>query len=210
MTQPSQQWIILARILRPQGRRGEVLAELLTDFPNRFAERPDVWLAPPGYTEGPGPASSGAPISAPQPAFILSHWLPVGRNSGRVVLHFRGVDSITAAEAMAGQEVVVPLAERLPLEGDAAYISDLIGCSVYDRGSLLGTIDAVQIPTTADGIRRLEDAAPLLSIATPDEEEILVPFAKAYLQRIDVVARTVHMALPEGLTDLNRNVTPGT
>ena len=46
---PTSQWIVLAQILRPQGRKGEVLADLFTDFPERFDEHPGVWLAPSGF-----------------------------------------------------------------------------------------------------------------------------------------------------------------
>ena len=196
---PTPQWTLLARILRPQGRKGEVLADLLTDFPHRFAEHPRVWLAPPGFTEAAShPASPGA-------AEITSHWLPVGRNSGRIVLHFAGVDSISQAEALAGKEVLVPLAERMPLDADSIYISDLIGCTIYDRDAPLGVVESVQFPATPDGTQRLEDTAPLLAVATPDGGELLLPFAKSYLVEIDIQARSIRMALPNGLTDLNRH-----
>jgi len=202
----TSRWVVLARILRPQGRKGEVLADLLTDFPARFDQHPAVWLAPPGFAEA---DSAPAPQSAasPQPAEVASHWLPVGRNAGRIVLHFAGVDSIERAEQLAGKQVIIPITERLPLEPGAAYISDLIGCTVYDRGVALGAVDAVDFPTTPDGSRKHEDAAPLLSIATPEGGEILVPFAKSYLLELDVAAKTIRMALPEGLVDLNRGPT---
>jgi len=198
---PTAQWTLLARILRPQGRKGEVLADLLTDFPHRFAEHPRVWLAPPGFAEALNPASD----ATPEPAEIASQWVPVGRNSGRIVLHFAGVGSITQAEALSGKEVVVPLAERMPLEADSIYISDLTGCTVYDGDVALGVVESVDFPTTADGSHRLEDAAPLLVIASPDHEELLVPFAKSYVVGIDLLAKSIHMSLPEGLTDLNRS-----
>jgi 16S rRNA processing protein RimM len=176
-----------------------VLAELFTDFPARFAERPSVWLAPAGFAEA-GPAHK----AAPQPAKVTSHWLPVGRNAGHIVLHFADVDSISAAEALAGKEVVVPLSERVLLEDGSVYVSDLIGCTVYDRGSALGVIEAVQFPATPDGSRRLDDAAPLLEVVSSDGDELLIPFAKKYVLAIDTVAKAVRMELPAGLAELNR------
>ena len=164
----TSRWVVLARILRPQGRKGELLADLLTDFPARFDQHPAVWLAPPGFAEAddaPAPQSAASPTT-PQPAEVASHWLPVGRNAGRIVLHFAGINSIEQAEQLAGKEVIIPLTERLPLEPGAAYISDLIGCTVYDRSVALGAVDTVDFPTTPDGSRKLEDAAPLLSIVT--------------------------------------------
>jgi 16S rRNA processing protein RimM len=192
------QWIVLAQILRPQGRKGEVVADLYTDFPERFDGQPRVWLAPPGFADQPS-----ADTKATQPAEVISHWLPVGRNAGRVVLHFAGVDSIEQAEKLAGKEVVVPATERVPLEPGAAYISDLVGCTVYDRDRALGIVDAVQFPTSPDGARRLEEAAPLLSIQPPEGDEILVPFANAFLLELDVAGKTIRMALPEGLAEIN-------
>ena len=205
MDSPSQ-WIVLARILRPQGRRGEVLADLSTDFPERFAQHPGVWLAPAGFADGTlAPSTRNA---SPEPATIDAHWLPVGRNAGRIVLHFAGVDSIDKAEQLAGKEVMIPLAERMPLNPGAAYISDLIGCTVYDRGNALGIVDSVEFPTTPDGTRRLEDAAPLLAITSQTGDEILIPFANAYLVEMDLPGKTIRMSLPDGLADLNQSSAP--
>lgn len=191
----SPQWVLLARILRPQGRKGEVLAELFTDFPERFKDHPAVWLAPNGFVE----SSVGAPVQAE----VKGHWLPLGRNAGRIVLHFAGADSINEAEKLSDQEVIVPMSERVPLEEDAAYVSDLIGCTVYDGETALGTIEDVEFPATADGSRRLGDAAPLLTLASRDGAELLIPFAKAYLVEIDTQSKAIRMRLPEGLADLN-------
>jgi 16S rRNA processing protein RimM len=193
------QWVVLARILRPQGRKGEVLAELLTDFPERFASHPRVWIAPQGFAD--------SAIAAPELARqieVASHWLPVGRNAGRIVLGFAGVESIEQAENLASEEVVVPVRERVPLEAGAAYISDLIGCSVYDRDSLVGVVEDVQFPTTPDGTRRLEEAAALLAVISAEGDEVLVPFASAFVVEIDTAAKAIRMALPEGLVQVNR------
>lgn len=194
------QWIVLAQILRPQGRKGEVLADLYTDFPERFDAQPKVWLAPPGFADRPSPDASEA-----QPAEVSSHWLPVGRNAGRIILHFAGVETIEQAEKLAGKEVVVPLTERTPLEAGSAYISDLMGCTVYDRERTLGVVEGVQFPTSPDGTRRLEEAAPLLSIQSSEGDEILVPFANAFLLELDLTAKTIRMALPEGLAEINQS-----
>jgi 16S rRNA processing protein RimM len=205
----ASQWIVLAHILRPQGRRGEVLADLFTDFPERFADRPQVWLAPAGFAEH---ASSGANSAtrnpethspSAEPAQVASHWLPVGRNAGRIVLQFAGIDSIEQAEKLAGKQVIVPLADRLPLDEGATYISDLIGCTVYDGSRTLGVVDSVEFPASPDGSRRLEEAAPLLAVTSPDGNEILIPFAQAFLLELDLAAKSIRMALPEGLAEIN-------
>lgn len=201
LMESASQWIILAHILRPQGRKGEVLADLLTDFPERFDQHPRVWLAPAGFADQ--PASTTAAGVGAEPAEVAAHWLPVGKNAGRIVFHFAGVDSIEKAEQLAGKEVLVPLTERMPLEPGAAYVSDLIGCTVYDRGLALGVVESVEFPTSPDGSRRLEEAAPLLAVRTPEGDEVLVPFADAFLLHLDVAAKSIRMELPEGLAEIN-------
>jgi len=202
---PTSQWIVLAHLLRPQGRKGEVLADLRTDFPERFERHPRVWLAPQGFAD-----CAGSDAASVEPAEVVSHWLPVGRNAGRIVLRFAGIDSIAQAERLAGKDVLVPIGERLPLDPGAAYISDLIGCTVYDRGVALGTVDAVQFATSPDGSRRLEEAAPLLAVKPPEGDEILVPFASAFLLELDVAGKAIRMALPEGLAEINAKGRPAT
>jgi len=202
LMESASQWIVLAQVLRPQGRKGEVLADLFTDFPERFSQHRRVWLAPAGFADR---AATGeeADVDA-EPAEVASHWLPVGRNAGRIVLHFAGVDSIEKAQLLAGKEVLVPLAERMPLEPGATYVSDLIGCTVYDRDRALGVVDSVQFPTSPDGLRRLEQAAPLLAIKPPEGDEVLVPFASAFLLNLDLAAKSIRMELPQGLAEVNR------
>jgi 16S rRNA processing protein RimM len=194
----ASQWTLLARILRPQGRKGEVLADLFTDFPERFASSPAVWLASGGFAE-----AETAERQAPEAAEVVTHWLPVGRNAGRIVLQFAGIDSISAAEQLSGKEVVVPAEARMPLESGAAYISDLIGCTVYDGGEAVGTVEDVQFATTPDGTRRLEDAAPLLVVQAPNQGEVLIPFANEYIVQLDSAGKAIRMTLPEGLTKVN-------
>ena len=198
MTQPvasnPSPWLLLARILRPQGRKGEVLADLYTDFPDRFSDAPRVFLAPSGFSGPPGQAS---------PRVVAGFFLPMGRNAGRIVLHFEGVTSIEAAESLSGLEVLVPHEERLTPEEDETYISDLIGCTVLNAATPIGTVDDVQFPTTPDGQRRLEDAAPLLVVLSPAGDEILIPFVKQFLVSLDPQSHRILMNLPDGLIEVN-------
>lgn len=195
MTGKPPPWIVLAHLLRPQGRKGELLAELFTDFPERFENRKQVYLAPSGFE---GEASQA------RSAEVVSFWLPVGKNEGRIVLQFAGVDSISQAEGLAGLEVLVHREDRMPLSEDSVYTSDLIGCTVYDGSVEVGNIVDVQFPATPDGGRRLEEAAPLLEVTSESGDEILIPFAKAFVVDVDVQAKRVDMALPVGLLDVNR------
>ncbi|HEY2857327.1 MAG TPA: ribosome maturation factor RimM [Terracidiphilus sp.] len=181
----SQDWVWLARIRRPQGRKGEVFADILTDFPEKFTERKRVWLL----------AESGpAAADGPRQGELAHHWL----HKGGVVLHFAGIDSISAAETLAGLIVAIPRDERAALSEDEVYIGDLIGCALVDLGNeppfVVGEIEDVD---------RSAGPTPLL-VVKGTHGEVLIPFAKNYLRKIDVNNRRVEMALPEGLVDLNR------
>jgi 16S rRNA processing protein RimM len=180
MTPSPVSWVLLAHIVRPQGRRGEVLAEIFTDFPQYFSHRKRLFLRPP---TGPQP-------DVLQQAKVDSHWL----HKGRVVLKFSQVDSIEDAENLRGFDVVVPREERIPLEGDAVYVSDLLGVRVIDvHGG--GAADAGEIT----GVEP-EGAGPaMLVIRTRAGEERLIPFVRAYLRKMDIEARRLEMDLPVGL-----------
>jgi 16S rRNA processing protein RimM len=181
-------WVWLARICRPQGRKGEVFADILTDFPEKFAERRRLWLV----AADPGKAAS-AVASAPREVELIAHWL----HKGGVVLHFAGVDSISAAEALTGLAVAIPHAERAALGQDEAYIADLIGCLLVD----VAHAEPVPVGEIEDVDRAAGPVA--LLVVRGAQDEVLVPFAKSYLRKIDLEARRVEMALPEGLIDLN-------
>ncbi|MEO6806962.1 MAG: ribosome maturation factor RimM [Edaphobacter sp.] len=196
MTQSTSSWIVLAHLLRPQGRKGEVLAELFTDFPERFESQRRVYLAAPGFD---GEADDA------RAAEVIAFWLPVGKNQGRIVLHFAGTDSISDAESVAGLDVVVPREERLRLDDESVYISELIGCTVHDGASTVGVVEDVQFAMSADGARRLDEAAPLLTVRSPDGDEVLIPFAKSFLVSVDTEAKRIEMTLPAGLVEINRS-----
>lgn len=173
--------VTLARILRPRGLRGEVAAEILTDFPERLPKLREVWLA-----DG---------QSAPRLVRVQRCWLSPGRG-GQVVFHFANISSIEDAESLRGLEVQVPMEQRAALAAGSYFVSDLVGCEVWEAGasSALGSVRDVGFPG---------GAAPLLAIDT-NEGEVLVPLAAEFCVRIDVKAKRIDVILPEGLRDLNR------
>lgn len=176
----SEAWVWLARIRRPQGRKGEVFAEVLTDFPEKFADRRRLWLLSQGGV-------------APRQAELRAYWL----HKGGVVLHFAGVDSITDAEALAGLLVAVPSAERAELPAGEVHIADLIGCTVVDVAS-----GSPHVIGEVENVERAPGTAPILIVRGP-RGEVLIPFAQSFLKKLDLDARRVEMALPEGLAELN-------
>ena len=181
MSQPAAEWVWLARIRKPQGRKGEVFAEILTDFPEKFAERKHLCLI----------GAEGAQ-AAVRPVELIHHWL----HKGGIVLHFAGVDSISAAETLAGLVVAIPQSERAALAADEVYIADLIGCELVDvAGDAPRSIGRIQ------NVDRTAGPVPLL-IVQAAQGEMLVPFAKSFLRKLDVENARIELALPEGLTDL--------
>ena len=166
-------------MLGPQGRRGEVLAELHTDFPERFEERREL---------------SGLAANGQRRELQLEeHWL----HKGGIVLKFAGVDSISDAEQLAGWEVQIPREQRAELEEGAAYVSELVGCEVWVDAEpderLLGEIADVDLSG---------GAAPLLVVRNAEGQEYLVPYAEEFLQSVDLACGRIQMKLPEGLLEL--------
>jgi 16S rRNA processing protein RimM len=194
----TEEWVWLARIRRTQGRKGEVFAEILTDFPEKFAQRRRLWLLATGAAGVKPGSRPPANLPAPRQVELDSHWL----HKGGVVLHFAGVDSISAAEALCGLVVAIPLAERAALSQDEVYISDLIGCVLVDVNQAGEFGNQSRVVGEIEDVDRTAGEVALLVVRGP-EGEVLVPFAKSYLHKIDLPAKRVEMALPEGLTDLN-------
>jgi len=176
--------VTLARVLRPWGRRGEVAAEILTDFPQRLAELREVWLA-------------GEQI-APRRAKVNSCRIHLGQ----AILHFEGVHTISEAEALRGLEVQVPLEERAPVGLGRYYITDLIGCEVWEEraAAALGLVQDVR--RAGEEKRSALPEAWFLIVGTP-AGELLIPLAAEICTRIDTAARRIDVRLPEGLRELN-------
>jgi 16S rRNA processing protein RimM len=176
--------VTLARILRPWGRRGEVAAEIFSDFPQRIAKLRKAWLY-----DGKNP---------PRPIVIQSCRIHLGQ----AVFHFAGTDSINDAEHLRGLEVQLPLTERAPLDRNRHYVTDLIGCEVWeqDAAALLGKVRDVQGGSA--GAAANAPQSWVLTVDTP-RGEVLIPMAEEICTRIDTVAHRIDVRLPEGLLELN-------
>lgn len=194
-------WILIARILRARGNKGEVAAQLLTDFPERLAKLAEVFV---GQVSG---------KIEPRRVALKSCWLSQNHR-GQAVFHFEGVNSISEAEKFRGLDVLLPFEQRVTLPAGQYFVSDLIGCSVFENSvstpvvasspcslgevpSLLGTVRDVQIPGEE------QSGTPLLEVET-SQGEILIPLAMDICTKIDTTARRIDVALPEGLRELNQ------
>jgi 16S rRNA processing protein RimM len=185
---PSQ-WTLIAHIVRPHGRHGELVANILTDFPERFHERPRLWLLP-----------SARVGTAPREIHLENFWFL----RSRIILKLEGIDSISAAEGVRGYDVAIPAAERAPLESGAWYAADLIGCRVFDlnRSREIGEIVDIDRGSSSTDLLVVRSES-----ARPPDREVLVPFVLDYLVRIDLTERCLEMRLPEGLLDINAPLT---
>jgi 16S rRNA processing protein RimM len=119
-------------------------------------------------------------------------------HKGSLVLKFAGIDSISDAEALVGCELQVPGEERAQLEPGWAFVSDLVGCVVWDGERELGEVQDVRFGA---------GEAPLLVVKAADGTEYEIPYADAYLRSVDLEHKQIRMRLPEGLLEVNAPLT---
>jgi len=186
----SGEFITLARVVKTQGRHGEVAVEVHSDVPERFKEGMKL-LASPEVKPG---GIKAEEIGARRELEVEGFW----PHKNWLVLKFRGVDSMTDAEALIGTELQVPRAERAALETGWTYVSDLVGCKVFDQDRDIGRLEDVQFGA---------GEAPLLIVGDASGKKYDVPFAEAYLDRVDVGRGEIRMKLPEGMLAINAPMT---
>jgi len=196
--QPKPQFVTVARILRARGNKGEVSAELLTDFPDRLKALHEVLL------------SDGESVL--RPMLLKSFW--TDRNHpGFGVFHFEGVTSINGAETLRGLEIQIPIEQRVTLPAGKYFVTDLIGCAVFELPSDRPTISSSPCslsaaPALLGSVRDVffpgesQPGTPLLAVDT-FSGELLIPLAEDICTRIDVEARRIEVLLPEGLRALD-------
>jgi 16S rRNA processing protein RimM len=177
----SGEFITLARVVKTQGRRGEVAGEILSDVPGRFTVGMKLLALP-------------REVNVQRRELEVEELWP---HKGLLVLKFAGVDSISEAETLVGCELQVPQSQRSELQAGWNYVSDLVGCAVLDRGREIGRIEDVQFGA---------GEAPLL-IVRESNRLVEIPFAEAYLDGVDVEREQVSMNLPEGLLEVNAPLT---
>ena len=171
----AEELVAVARAVKTRGLRGEIVAELLTDFPERF--------------EGLEKLIAVAPTGERKSLELEDHWL----QGGRIVLKFAGYDSIEEAAALVGYEFAVTEAERVHLPEDEFYDWELAGCRVETiEGERLGVVREVM---KTGGVE-------MLVVENPDgAREHLIPLAEEICVEIDIDNRLVRVDPPEGLLE---------
>ena len=167
--------VVVARVARPHGRRGEVILNLETDFPEqRFAPGNRLMVRRGADTE----------TLTVRSVFFMKT---------RPVVGFEGFESIDDAETLAGRELRIPAGELADLPPGMYYHHDLIGCRVETSGG-----EAVGEVVAVEG----SGEASRLVVETPRGEE-LVPLASEMVPLVDTRARRIVIAAPDGLLGLN-------
>jgi 16S rRNA processing protein RimM len=168
--------------VKTQGRRGEVATEVFSDVPGRFAAGMKLSALP------------RVPEDRRRELEVEELW----PHKGLLVLKFAGIDSISEAETLIGRELQVPGSQRSELPAGWDYVSDLVGCEVFDGGNSIGKVEDVQFGA---------GEAPLLIVKGTAGGLLEIPFAEAYLASLNVERKQVRMRLPEGLLELNAPLT---
>jgi 16S rRNA processing protein RimM len=167
--------VVVARVARTRGLRGEVVADLYTDFPGRFEDLDSLIAI--------------APDGSRRSLQIEEHWF----HGDRIVFKFATYDSIDQAQDLAGLQLAIPASERIELPAGMFYEWELAGCRVEAvDGKLIGTVREVM---HTGGVE-------ILVVAGADERDFLIPMAHEICVEIDLAHRIVRVDPPEGLLDL--------
>ena len=166
--------VVIARAVKPRGLKGEIVAELLTDFPERFEDIEELVLVSPG-----GKRSTKR---------LEDYWF----QNDRVVLKIAGYDDVDTAKELVGFEFAVPESERVPLPADHYYDWELEGCTVRVGTDSIGTVKSV-----------LKTGGPeILVVSDENGKERLIPLADSIVVEVDTAGKTIVIDPPEGLLDL--------
>jgi len=164
--------VAVARIVRPRGLKGEVVAELLTDFPERFEELASV--------------TAVMPDKSRRELTIEGHWF----QRGRIILTLSGVATVERAEELRGAEICVVETDAVELEEDEFYDWQLEGCRVE-------TLEGDEIGT----VRELMRTGGTEILVVDGKREFLIPFAKAICTEVDIENKLILIDPPEGLLE---------
>lgn len=169
MTERFSDLVAIGRVVKPQGRKGEVLTEPLSDRPDRFPELRRAFV--------PGPGGAAKEIR------VTSCW----PHKGRYVLKIEGVDSIDAAEGYRGLELRIPESDLPALPEGSYYHHQLVGLRVQDEdGCAVGVVDSI-----------LDTGAAPVLVVRGAGGEVLIPLAESFVKRVDLAAGVLVAEAPE-------------
>jgi len=174
-TQTKTDYLAIGRIIAPHGIRGEVKVEVLTDFPERFQAGARVSLG--AGTDD--PEAKPVKITAARP------------HKGGLLVKLDMVPDRNAAELVRGRYLLIPAADAMPLGEHENYLHDLIGLQVATSdGQDLGELQEVLLTRAND-----------VYVVRGPAGEVLLPAIRNVVLQVDLPARRMVVALPEGLLD---------
>ena len=165
--------VAIAKLAKPRGLRGEVIGDVLTNFPERFDDLKKVSIVRPNGTSFEGE--------------IEKFWF----QKGRIVLKFANFDSIEAAETLRDCEICVPETEAVELEADEFFDWELEGCAVE-------TVEGEQIGMVKEILRT---GGTEILVVKSEAKEYLIPFAEKICPQVDIENKLIKIDAPEGLLD---------
>ena len=171
----SEDVVVVAHIVKVRGLRGEVVADLLTDFPDRFDNLKSLI--------GLSPDESRRSLEIEEQWFHLN----------RLVLKFAGFDTVDEAKALVGYHLAVPAEDRVELPQDSFYEWELFGCGVE-------TVDGEHVGEVA-GVMRT-GGVEILKVVDHTGRDRLIPMASDIVVEIDKEKKLVRVDPPEGLLEL--------
>ncbi len=172
-TGATEELVAVAQVVKVRGLRGEVVAELLTDFPERF--------------EGLERLISVRPDGQRETLELDGYWF----QARRIILKFAGFDSIEESGKLIGCELTVPERERVRLPEDEFYDWELAGCRVETiEGEHIGQVREV-LHTGANDVLVIEGT----------KREHLIPLAEEICTEIDITGKLIRIDAPEGLLE---------
>ena len=165
--------VAIARIVKPRGLRGESVAVVLTDFPERF--------------DGLERVTAVMPKGERLDLKIEDSWF----QKNRIVIKFEGYDSVEAAETLRNADICIAESEAVELETDEFFDWELTGCRVETiNGEKVGTVREV-----------MRTGGTEILVVAGDEKEFLIPFAETICVEVDVDRKVIKIDPPEGLLD---------
>lgn len=169
-------WLTLATVLKPRGNKGEVLVNLLTTDIERLREV--------GHVTTFNAASPGG-----RQLEVEDVWM----HQDKAIAKFTGIDSINDAETLRGLDLCIPLSERRKPKAGEVFLSDLIGCRIFDKQDvLLGTVLDVY------------EQGPQVWLQL-DTNNALVPWVPDFFPELDIPNKKLVADLPEGLLEVNQS-----
>jgi len=161
---------VIGKVLKPQGIKGEVKAEIITSFPEHFGQLSDIYIERDVHSK----------------LHVENTWF----SKNFVVIKFKEIESRNDAEELRGKYLYIAAEDLYPLEEDEFYHHQLLGLKVYDQDNMyLGIVKEIESYPLND----------ILNIESENKETFLIPVVKDFIKEVDLQSQKVTVHVVEGL-----------